>query len=196
MQIGTAKKCFKRYINTNVMKKIKSYITITLFLAMISMVFSNIPVHSSSNNELQAYQVHTVKAGDSLSKIAKEYYDDYNRVSLIARFNNIKDINRLKIGQKIKIPILSLAPPEKSSTLEGEDLGISKRGEAETLEEKSLNKKTVNSILDGPTLLFIIIYLFVMLSLLLIKWLGRQDAHQAKKSGDDDRQVGRHKWRL
>jgi len=180
----------------HVMKILKYPIRIILFSALIPLAFSNIPAHASNNDKPQSYQVHTIKTGDSLSKIAKEYYNDSKKVAFIAEFNNIKDIDKLKIGQKIKIPILLLEPSKKDSTLKGEDLGISRQGEVETLEEKSLNKGLVNSRLDGATLFFIIIYLLVMLSLLLFKWIGRQDVHHAKKSMDDVRPVSSHKWRL
>lgn len=177
------------------MKKSKFYII--LFSVLMPVALSNIPAHSLSNDKSQNYQIHTVKAGDSLSKIAYEYYGDYNKITMIAKSNNIKDINRLKIGQKIKIPILSLDQYKKpSSVIEG-DLDVSKHDEAKTLEEKSLNKGPINSRLDLPAVIFIIIYLLTMLSLVLIKWLGMKDVPHIQEPNDDVR-LGfkRRKWRM
>ena len=176
------------------MKKIKSYI---LFSVLIPIALSIIPAHSLSNDKLQNYQIHIVKAGDSLSKISYEYYGDYNKITMISKSNNIKDINRLKIGQKIKIPILSLEQYKKPSRVVERDLDVSKHAEAETLEEISLNKRAINSQLDRPAVIFIIIYLLTMLSLVLIKWLGMKDVPHTQEPNDDVR-LGfkRRKWRM
>ncbi|MFH0887509.1 MAG: LysM domain-containing protein [bacterium] len=168
-----------------------------LFLVLVSIAISNIPTHSWDNDKLQNYQIHTVKAGDSLSKIAYEYCGDYTQVVRIAKFNDIKDIDNLKIGQKIKIPVLSLGKSKKPSSVNEEDIDISKHGEAETLEEKSLNKGPISSQLDRPAVIFIIIYLLTMLSLVLIKWLGLKDIPHIQEPNDDKR-IGfkRRKWRM
>ena len=48
--------------------------------------------------------VHEIKAGESLSKIAKRYYGDYQKFPIIARFNDLTDATEVEIGQKVKIP--------------------------------------------------------------------------------------------
>lgn len=175
----------------------KSRLHIILFSVLIPLALWNIPVHASSNDKSQTYQVHTVKAGDSLSKIAYKYYGDYTKISVIAKSNHIKDINRLKIGQKIKIPVPSLEQHQKSSKIVEGDLDISIQGETKTPEETSLNKRPIYSRLDRPAVIFIIIYLFTMLSLVLIKWLGMKEIPRIPKPYDDGR-LGfkRRKWRM
>lgn len=52
------------------------------------------------------YGHHTVKSGDTLSKLAKSFYDDGSKYMLI--FNANKDIlpnpDTIKVGQKLTIP--------------------------------------------------------------------------------------------
>jgi len=167
-----------------------------LFSVLLSIALSYSPARSADNDKMQTYQVHTVKGGDSLSKIANEYYGDYSKAAVIAKFNNIKDIDRLNIGQKIKIPVLSLEPAKRDSNVKEVDLGTSGEGDAETLEEKSLNRTPVSSRLDQGTLFFIIIYLLVMLALILFKWKGMQDDYHLREPEDEVRSPGRRKWRL
>jgi len=50
------------------------------------------------------YVLHTVKEGESLSSIAKQYYGDYKKFNIIARFNNIVDATHVNPGQTIMIP--------------------------------------------------------------------------------------------
>lgn len=45
--------------------------------------------------------IHTVKAGETLSKIAKQYGTTYQK---IAAYNGIANANLIRVGQKIKIP--------------------------------------------------------------------------------------------
>jgi LysM repeat protein len=49
-------------------------------------------------------QIHTVKRGDTLGRIAKRYYGAANRFPLIVSANRITDPDRLKIGQRLVIP--------------------------------------------------------------------------------------------
>ena len=118
----------------------KTKTSLILFLVLVYIAISSIPVHSSDNDKPQTYLVHIVKTGDSLSKIAYEYYVDYNQTTRIAEFNAIKDIDKLKIGQEIKIPLLLLEQTRKPSRIIEEDLDISKQGTAEIFEEKTLQK--------------------------------------------------------
>lgn len=51
-------------------------------------------------------QYHVVKKGDTLSKIAREYYGDANLYPQIFEANRdiLKDPNKIQIGQKLRIP--------------------------------------------------------------------------------------------
>jgi nucleoid-associated protein YgaU len=52
------------------------------------------------------YHLHTVKSGDSLSKLAKQYYKDANKYMQIFNANKdqLKNPDAINVGQKIKIP--------------------------------------------------------------------------------------------
>jgi nucleoid-associated protein YgaU len=67
--------------------------------------FSNVQSGSSST----ATKVYEVKAGDSLSKIAKREYGDANKWPQIFEANKdiLKDPNKIFPGQKLKIPPLA-----------------------------------------------------------------------------------------
>jgi nucleoid-associated protein YgaU len=64
--------------------------------------FSNVQSGSSSSAE----KIYEVKAGDSLSKIAKREYGDANEWKRIFEANKdtLKDPNKIFPGQKLKIP--------------------------------------------------------------------------------------------
>jgi nucleoid-associated protein YgaU len=51
-------------------------------------------------------QQYTIKAGDTLSKISKQYYGNANQYMKIAEANKelIKDPNKIQIGWVITIP--------------------------------------------------------------------------------------------
>jgi nucleoid-associated protein YgaU len=51
-------------------------------------------------------KVYEVVAGDTLSKIAKQYYGDANKYMKIfdANKDQLTDPNKIKVGQKLKIP--------------------------------------------------------------------------------------------
>jgi LysM repeat protein len=59
-----------------------------------------------------AYQTYTIKAGDTLSKIAKEFYGDATKYPLIAEYNDLEDASRIFIGQVLRIPPLTPPTPE------------------------------------------------------------------------------------
>jgi tetratricopeptide (TPR) repeat protein len=54
--------------------------------------------------QIMRYVEHTIKAGESLSKIAEIYYGDQSKFPVIAQYNNLSDATRLFVGQTIKIP--------------------------------------------------------------------------------------------
>lgn len=47
---------------------------------------------------------YTIKSGDSLQKISKQFYGDPQKYKLIMEANNIKDPNKIQIGQVLVIP--------------------------------------------------------------------------------------------
>ena len=57
-------------------------------------------------DEWDATQWYVVKKGDTLSKIAKEFYGDASLYPQIFEANRdiLKDPNLIKIGQKLRIP--------------------------------------------------------------------------------------------
>ena len=54
--------------------------------------------------EIKKYIVHTIKPGESLSKVAEIYYGDHEKFPIIAKYNNFTDATRVHEGQKIKVP--------------------------------------------------------------------------------------------
>ncbi|MCQ2377735.1 MAG: LysM peptidoglycan-binding domain-containing protein [Victivallaceae bacterium] len=52
------------------------------------------------------FTVYTVKAGDTLSKIAKEQYGDARKYDVIIKANGITDPGKVRIGTKLQIPKL------------------------------------------------------------------------------------------
>jgi len=54
--------------------------------------------------QTKRYVEHTVKPSETLSKLAQLYYGDYRHFPLIAKYNNLTDATRIRVGQKIKIP--------------------------------------------------------------------------------------------
>lgn len=49
-------------------------------------------------------QTYTVKPGDTLSKISKQFYGDANKFTVIANANKIDDPDKIKAGQELLIP--------------------------------------------------------------------------------------------
>jgi len=176
------------------MKKFNFWI-IFLFI-LLPVTLARIPAHSADAEKRQSYQVHTVKAGDSLLEIAKQYYGDYSMVAQIAKFNDIKDMNSLNVGQKIKIPVLALQPSKKASKLNEADLGGLKQGESGALEETNLNKGLDYSRLDRGAVFFVIVYLIILLSLILIKWKDMTDDYPPRKLEVDVRRFRSRKWKM
>lgn len=52
------------------------------------------------------YGIHTVQAGETLSKIAKFHFEDANKYMEIFNMNQdiLKDPNKINVGQKLKLP--------------------------------------------------------------------------------------------
>ena len=121
------------------------------------------------------FHTHTVKAGESLSVITKLYYDDYNNIALIAKFNNITDINQLKVGQKIKIPILNLRQLEKVAGIQEKDLAESKEIETDPIGETDLKGKgTISKVAYLLIAIVFVLCFLIILFFLFIKRSGKQ----------------------
>lgn len=56
---------------------------------------------------LPMMQTYTVKAGDTLSKIAELVYRDFRQWNYIASVNSLSNAGNLKVGQVLKIPPLT-----------------------------------------------------------------------------------------
>ncbi len=54
--------------------------------------------------QIKRYVVHTIRPGESLAELAKMYYGDQHKFSIIANYNNMTDATRIYSGQKIKVP--------------------------------------------------------------------------------------------
>lgn len=54
--------------------------------------------------EIKRYIVHEIRPGENLTELAERYYGDYQKFSIIAKYNYISDASKVKIGEKIKVP--------------------------------------------------------------------------------------------
>jgi nucleoid-associated protein YgaU len=67
------------------------------------------PSYSDLKHEIAttggAEQPYTIKSGDNLSKISKQFYGTPNKYQQIAQANNISDPNKIQAGQEIKLPV-------------------------------------------------------------------------------------------
>ncbi|UCF85680.1 MAG: LysM peptidoglycan-binding domain-containing protein [Desulfobacteraceae bacterium] len=82
--------------------------------------------------QIKRYIVHTVKTGDSVAKLAKVYYGDSQKFSIIAKYNDLGDATRIHVGQKIKIPeikdvdFLAAKEPIETEALAASDMEFAK----------------------------------------------------------------------
>jgi nucleoid-associated protein YgaU len=78
-------------------------------------LWDNIKTHQGWENEIVAnikaqrsdvYGVHTVAAGETLSKLAKSYLGDASRYMDIVKVNSdtVTDPDKIKVGQRLNIP--------------------------------------------------------------------------------------------
>jgi len=81
--------------------------------------------HELKGKKIKGYVEHTIQAGESLSRLAQRYYGDYKKFHIIAEFNQMEDATRIRIGQKIQVPIVEELPfyaaPEEITTTTGEE---------------------------------------------------------------------------
>jgi len=80
---------------------------ISFFAKAEDIITSSEKIPESSLTEVvtvKNFITHTVKGGESLSKLALRYYGDYKKFPIIARYNQLNEKVDLRVGQKIKIP--------------------------------------------------------------------------------------------
>ena len=74
--------------------------------------------------QINRYVLHTMQPNESISVLAKRYYGDYRKFHLIAVYNHLEDATKIKVGRKIKIPVIEgfpiMADPSEIKT----DAGI------------------------------------------------------------------------
>jgi nucleoid-associated protein YgaU len=58
----------------------------------------------SNNVTGTQYSEHIVKTGDNLYTISKQYYGDYSKIAAIMELNGIENMDKIYIGQTIKLP--------------------------------------------------------------------------------------------
>lgn len=52
------------------------------------------------------YIVHELAYGESVSILGKIYYGDLKTYPIIGKFNNLEDVTKVQVGQKLKIPVI------------------------------------------------------------------------------------------
>lgn len=52
------------------------------------------------------YITHILASGESVSKLGLIYYGDLKTYPIIGKFNNLADVTKVRIGQKLKIPVI------------------------------------------------------------------------------------------
>jgi tetratricopeptide (TPR) repeat protein len=73
----------------------------------------------------EGYIVHIIQPGESLSGLAVAYYGDLARFTVIAQYNRITDADLVRVGHKIKIPLLAdpAAEPSDEKMPEADEKG-------------------------------------------------------------------------
>ena len=50
------------------------------------------------------FAIHVVKSGETLARIARAYYGDASKARVIAAFNELEDMNVIRVGQVLRLP--------------------------------------------------------------------------------------------
>ncbi len=58
-------------------------------------------------SESNAYIIHKLMEGESVSKLGMIYYGDFKKYPIIGRFNKLKDVTKVRVGEDLKIPVIS-----------------------------------------------------------------------------------------
>jgi nucleoid-associated protein YgaU len=73
----------------------------------------------SNGNESTPVTFHNVQPGETLTAIARRYYDDATLVNQLATFNGLSDANALRVNHRLRIPakeVLTGRPDSTSTT--------------------------------------------------------------------------------
>jgi tetratricopeptide (TPR) repeat protein len=61
-------------------------------------------------DEATDYIVHTLLYGESVSQLSMIYYGDFKKYSVIGKFNVLTDVTKVRVGEKLKIPVIEGIP--------------------------------------------------------------------------------------
>jgi tetratricopeptide (TPR) repeat protein len=87
------------------------------------------------------YIEHTLQSGESLSILAQTYYGDKMKYDIIADFNDIKDVNKVHAGQKIRVPVIEKMGPSYQAAKVRPGPVEKPAKEAESVKEKEVVKE-------------------------------------------------------
>ena len=127
---------------------------------MLLAKLDTLPVWTPQNNEYNDYKYHTVKRGDTLSRIAAKYRTN---VDAIVKANKISRKRALTVGQKLRIPLgrgIDIFSSEddgssrgKYRAKKGETLKIiAKKFNTNTTQLKKINNLTSSLLYEGQIL--------------------------------------------
>lgn len=68
---------------------------------------------SESQKHSEKVITHTVKEGETLESIAKQYFSDGNGIEVIKKYNNLQE-DEVSAGQELKIPIKDKSTKQES----------------------------------------------------------------------------------
>ncbi len=91
---------------------------------------------SRKPDKMPEYVLHEIKKGESLSMIAKQYYGDFKKFDIIARYNNLNDATMIAPGQTIRVPVLPgtmLTIPEVKSEMKSKGFVMHRIAPGETI---------------------------------------------------------------
>ncbi len=58
-------------------------------------------------SESNAYIIHKLMKGESVSKLGMIYYGDFKKYPIIGKFNKLKDVTKVRVGEVLKIPVIA-----------------------------------------------------------------------------------------
>ena len=99
---------------------------------------------------VKRYVLHTVKPGESLSKIAGTYYGDFKQYDVIAKFNGLPSATSISVGQELKIPETAETPLIAGDPIETAPLPTVSQKEASPTEDVIDNGDMTGNYRDSP----------------------------------------------
>lgn len=103
-----------------------------------------------SADSTASFVKHKLRKGESISKLAQQYYGDYKQFHVIAQFNGMDDATRVKVGQIIKVPKVAGLPfYEPSQTASAEKKAS--EPESSEQEEEMAPKEVLTAQPNGDT---------------------------------------------